>query len=268
MPNPADLGKSSPSKHRWQLLLPTTLLTILLAALPILAQADDVEQQVQTYLDRIFDPSNDGVFVDRNSTLHRMTPPFLVAHAWPSCQNKINGILDDFDGQTGIHFFSDRDNLAVLFSGTDAKFSAVYLEYSDFNAYLNSGTAPYLEKLHGSSDMPRVNTYVKENLEHNVPAGIGADYSSKTKYQTVVIMTPETSRRFTCESIARYYLFEIITNLHPYTTIHEFDDLDFSFIRAINDPSIDANEAEDRAKEKLFILMTNDLKGQKNAEPR
>ena len=267
MPNTADYRKSSPSKYRWQSLLPT-LLTIFFGALPILAQADDVEQRVHTYLDRTFDPSNEGVFVDRKATLHRMTQPYLAFHAWPSCQSKINGILDDFEDQTGIHIFSDRDNLATIFRGTEVKFSAIYLEYSDFNAYLNSGAATYIERLHGTSNMPGFNKYIADTIEHNVPAGIGTDYNSGTKSQIVVILPPGASRRYTCEAITRYYLFETITNLHPSTTIREFDDLDFSFIRAINDPSIDANEAEDHAKEKLFILMTNDLKGRNNAEPR
>ena len=268
MPNPADLGKSSPSKHRWQLLLPTTLLTVFIVTQPVLAQANGVEQRVRIYLNRMFAPSSEGIFVNRNGTLHRMTTPLIIAHAWPTCDESVAGILDQFEAKTSIHIDSAHNNLNGPPESARLKFSIFYMEFPDFNAYAASLAHEYMQSMGIRKDFVSVDKSIKRHFEYGSAAAF-TDYSpEEMKSYLTVIMPVKASLGFGCGSLIRYSLFKTITNFNSPNIEYDLDDLDFSFIRAINDPSIDANEAEDHAKEKLFILMTNDLKGRNNAEPR
>ena len=251
-------------------LLMTTITAISLALSPVAAkaQADDVEQRVHTYLDRMFAPNSKGIFVERSGILHRMTPPFIVAYYWPTCEDKISGILDRFEDRTGVHIYTDRDDLKGLFGGTDLKFNILYMEYPDFNTYLNRNGHAYMKRVFRREDITDINNDIKDGYENGIPTVFKGSDQKQNKSYLIEIIPTRSSQSFGCDVIVHYSLIELISNLPALSFSHEFDDLDFSFIRAINDPSIDANEAEDRAKEKLFILMTNDLKGQKNAEHR
>ena len=223
------------------------------------AQTDVVEQRVRAYLDRIFAPDLDGVFVNRNGTLHRMSPPFLMAYAWPSCTDKMNSILDQFTAKTGVHVYTERDDLVGLFGGMNLKPNAIYMEFRDFDSYLNGNGHALVKHLFQQEDVDGINKSIERGFTTKYP-NVFRSYDSKNARSYLLSIIPdEATSRYGCDSIVKYTLFEIVSNFYPIEISHRFDDLDFSFIRAINDPSIDANEAEGTAKEKLLGLMVRDL---------
>ena len=230
------------------------------------AQTDVVEQRVRAYLDRIFAPDLDGVFVSRNGTLHRIPQPILMAYTWPSCTDKINGILDHFTAKTGIYIYTERDDLVGLFGGMNLKPNATYMEFRDFDDYLNGFGHAYIKRLFRPGEVVDVNEEIRNAFISNKPISYSGYDKNKAKPYIVSIIAKSATDAHDCDSIIKYSLFELISNFKPIDLSHEFDDLDFSFIRAINDSSIDANETEDTAKEKLIVLITKELKGQKNAE--
>ena len=207
---------------------------------------------VEAYVDLVFSEQNEGVYRPRDGKIHKVAEPFFFVAYWPECDKTARDVTVDYKLKTGlpINYSTtemEGDVLTVFVFGINSIDELT--SKTSFFDMLKSVTGRKKDEL-----LEAINGNNAENFIFGLMLNNG-----KRSNAALFIVKNYKHDTLMCKKIFPNIYQQYLTNTKISFGREGISDLDYLFVSALYDQSIQDEESEDSARSKIVTIMLNKL---------
>ena len=222
---------------------------------PVHTSLDTIQpHDVEAYVDWFFSKQNEGGHHLRDGKIHKVAEPFYFSILWPECDKLA------FDAAVT---YKEKSGLAINFSSSEVDVDTISMLIIGINSI--DDLKYKLDNLKNTKSLSKTNydeliEKINEEYTNGYVTGFFIIDAKKEGAMMYIVKNYEHYINFCSQIFPKFYQ-QFLTNSRISSSEGYISDLDYLFVSALYDQSIQNEESEDSARSKIVTIMNNKLKG-------